>query len=453
MRPMRKGIVLFISITLVLFCLALVVGALYPPLRESLSWRVANYEARIRRIVNPPEQVVFVPEGGIDPDALATVVKATLDVLSPSETTVSNTRLSPSQTPGNPAATPTPEQIASPSVTPTPTPTWTPIPERVVLDGISFEYQQFNNCGPANLAMALSYWGWSGDQRDTRAFLRPNLEVDDKNVMPSEMVSFIQEQAGLHALTRFGGDLETLKRFIAAGFPVIVEAGHHPPDDWWMGHFLVLNGYDDARGRFVAQDSLIMPDFPLPYDELEERWWRDFNYVYLVIYPPDREAEVLALLGPHSDPGFNLEHAADVARAEIPELSGRDLYFAWFNLGAGLVGLGDYPGAAEAFDQAFAEYQRLSEDDRPYRVMWYRVEPYEAYYYTGRYQDVINLANTTFTWVGKPVLEESYFWRGMAYEALGNPERAISDFRKAAELNPYFSSPQEALQRLGSQTQ
>ena len=31
--------------------------------------------------------------------------------------------------------------------------------------------------------MALSFWGWQGDQRDTRAYLRPNFAtVDDKNV-------------------------------------------------------------------------------------------------------------------------------------------------------------------------------------------------------------------------------------------------------------------------------
>ena len=74
---------------------------------------------------------------------------------------------------------------------------------------------------------------------------------------------------------------------------------------------------------------------------------------------------------------------------------------------------------------------------------------YVAYYYAGRYQDVVNLANTTFSWVGQPVLEESYFWRGMAYEALGNLDQAIADFRKAAQLNPNYQLPQEQLQRLG----
>ena len=89
---------------------------------------------------------------------------------------------------------------------------------------------------------------------------------------------------------------------------------------------------------------------------------------------------------------------------------------------------------------------------RPYRVMWYRTEPYAAYYHTGRYQDVINLAKTTIAWVGKPVLEETYYWRGMAYEALGKHNQAVKDLKKAVKLNPLFTEAKEQLARLtGSQ--
>jgi len=318
------------------------------------------------------------------------------------------------------------------------------------LSGIRHEYQQFNNCGPANLAMTLSYWGWQGDQRDTRAYLRPNLEVDDKNVMPAEMVVFVQQSAGMSALARVGGDIELLKQLVAAGFPVVIEAGHHPPKDWWMGHYLVVSGYDDGQGLFWVQDSLLNPDVPTPYAELSERWWRDFNYVYLVIYPPEREAEVMAILGPRGDEAYGYQSAAQRALEEIPTLQGRDQFFAWFNLGSSRVGLGDYTGAAEAYDQAFAIYQNLSEEQRPYRLMWYQTGPYEAYYAVGRYQDVINLANTTFYWVGQPVLEESYYWRGLAYAALGQTNLAVADFEKAAALNPYYEPPRLELNKLGA---
>jgi tetratricopeptide (TPR) repeat protein len=133
----------------------------------------------------------------------------------------------------------------------------------------------------------------------------------------------------------------------------------------------------------------------------------------------------------------------------MPNLSGRDLFFAWFNLGSSQVGLGDYAAAAQAYDQAFQLYQGLSEEQRPYRLMWYQSGPYVAYYQSGRYQDVINLANTTFSWVGQPVLEESYYWRGAAYEAIGKIDLAVADLKKAALLNPNYALPREHLQRLG----
>lgn len=446
MRTMRKRILIIFPSIVLLVCLAGALLAFLPPVQERLSWRLENLRARIQRMINPPEQVVFVPEGQDDMQAVQTIAQNTLAALIPSATP---SPAAATQAGENPVSTPAPSATATQTFTPTPT--LTPIPGTVILDGIRHEYQQFNNCGPSNLSMALSYYGWQGDQRDTRSFLRPSLDVDDKNVMPSEMVAYVEQfTQGLGALTRVAGDLDTLKRLIAAGFPVIIEAGHHPADDYWMGHFLVVNGYDDERQRFITQDSLILPDLPLPYEEIGEHWWRDFNYVYIVIYPLEREADVLAILGAHSDPTYNFQFAAQRAQEETQNLTGRDLYFAWFNLGASLVELEDYQGAAAAFDQAFAVYQRIPENERPYRMMWYRVDPYPAYYYSGRYDDVIELANTTFTWVSQPVLEESYFWRGMAYEATGVMNQAISDYQKAAALNPYYAPPHDALQRLGA---
>ena len=386
---------------------------------------MTNLLTRIKYSLNPPQQVVFVPQ-----EQVQLIVEATLLALTPSPT-------------ATPPATSTPEAIAS--LTPTPSPT--PIPGKAILSGVAHEYQKFNNCGPANLAMALHYWDWQGDQMDTAAYLRP--DARDKNVMPAEMEAFVEEKAGLRAVVRVGGDLQTLKRFLAAGFPVIIEKGHHPPKDWWMGHYLVLSGYDDENSRFIAQDSLVMADLKVPYKDIEERWWRDFNYVYLVIYPPEREAEVNSILGEDADQTANDQHALQKASDEIPLLQGRDLFFAWYNLGTNRVALGDYAGAATAYDQAFALYQSLTEADRPYRMLWYQVGPYPAYYHTGRFQDVISLANTTFAWVGEPVLEETYNWRAMAYLALGEADKAIADFKKAARLNPNSTDALEQLKLLG----
>lgn len=389
----------------------------------------------MKRAFTPAEEVVFVPQE--QQDQVEAIVQGTLLAMMPTSTpTLNSTSVQPKVT-----AT----LVSPPTLTLTPT----PIPDRVMLSGIRYEHQTFNNCGPANLSMALSYWNWQGDQRDTRAYLRPNhATVDDKNVMPTEMVDFIETQTELEAVIRVGGDLDLLKRFIAAGFPVVIEKGHHPANDWWMGHFLVLNAYDDGSARFTAQDSLLGADIFYPYQKVE-RWWRNFNYIYLVIYPPEQEEIVLDILGSQADNMQNFQNSAQKARDEIPSLSGRDLYFAWYNLGTNLVAVGDYAGAAEAYDQAFLINAALSEKDRLYRMLWYQDGPYQAYYYTARYADVIDLGNATLAWVGMPVLEETFYWMGLAREAQGDLDKAIFDLKKVVDINPNNTRALEQLQRLG----
>jgi hypothetical protein len=411
-----------------------------PPVHERLAWRVESFRTQVRYALNPPDQALFVPQGTPDMERLVQIVEATMQALEPTpsplpiqaEPALSETSAGPSETP-------------SPTATPTLIPT--PLPSSVSLSGTRFEWQSFNNCGPAALAIALSYWGWSGDQRDTRAYLRPH--PDDYNVMPEEMLSFVETQTDLNAALRVGGDLDTLKGLVASGYPVILEKGLHPADDWWMGHYVVVSGYDDAWGRLITQDPLVMADYPVPYEEVEERWWRDFNYLYLVVYPPEREGELFELLGPQVDSEYNLRHALEVASQETQILSGRDLFFAWYNKGSSLAALGEYDPAAEAFDQAFAVYQSISEKDRPWRIGWYQVGPYQAYYHTGRYQDVINLANTTLGVFAKPPLEDSLYWRGMAKLALGDRDGAIEDFKRAVDLNLTFVYGKDELEKLG----
>ena len=165
--------------------------------------------------------------------------------------------------------------------------------------------------------------------------------------------------------------------------------------------------------------------------------WRSFNYLFMVVFPPEREAEVFEVLGPWADPEWGYKHAYETAREETQTMTGNDLYFAWFNLGTSHVQLREYIDAAFAYDQAFNIYAQLGDDDteRPYRLMWYQTGPYWAYFYAGRFQDVINLANYTLTeTISDPTLEESIYWRGKAYLALGQQENAIADFRETIRL-------------------
>lgn len=422
----RQHILILISGVVTLCLLA---GVLYnlPPTHDRLAWRVDNLRVKIQRYFNPPEEVVFTPQEQVE-----AIVDATLTALAP---------------------TPTPTVLAGPTETPapsaTPSLTPTPIPASVALEGIRHEYQKFNNCAPASLSMALSYWGWTGDQIEARAYLRPSFEADDKNVNAFELVDFVEKQTDLDALWRVGGDLDMLKRLLAAGFPVLIEKGLDPHDDAWMGHYQVISGYNDAKGQFRVYDSYEGPPeaYGVPYETIAQ-FWRHFDFVYVVIFPPERAAQVQSILGPNSDPLWNFQAAAELALAEANSLSGREQFFAWYNRGTSLVFLQDYAGAAQAYDNAFAIYATLSEEERPWRVLWYQDGSYAAYYYTGRYQDVINLAHTALVTVDKPVLEETYYWRGLAKEALGDHEGALEDLNRAFALNPNSTSAGAELQRI-----
>jgi Peptidase_C39 like family/Tetratricopeptide repeat len=400
-----------------------------PPIHDRLAWRVDNLRVAIKRYFNPPEQVVFTPQEQVE-----AIVRATLTALVPTPTFTSLPNLT---------ETPPPSQ--------TPSPTFTPIPESIALDGIRHEYQKFNNCAPASLSMVLSYWGWTGDQFQTRAYLRPSFEIDDKNVNPFEVVDYVEKNTQFDALWRVGGDLELLKRLLAAGFPVLIEKGLHPSHDAWLGHYQILSGYDNAKGQFLVYDSFEGPPeaYGVPYEVIGQ-FWRHFNFTYVVIFPSERAAEVRSILGPHGDPQKNFQLAAELALAEAGSLSGREQFFAWFNRGTNLVYLQDYASAAQAYDTAFTLYAALPENERPWRLLWYQDGPYSAYYYTGRYQDVINLAHSTLINVDKPVLEETYYWRGMAKEVLGDQAGAIEDLRRAFALNPNSTPAGEELQRINT---
>ena len=179
--------------------------------------------------------------------------------------------------------------------------------------------------------------------------------------------------------------------------------------------------------------------------------WRAFDYIFIVAYPADREQDVFNLLGNGADTGWANQHALDIANQEITTLTGLDLYFAWFNKGTSEVQLIQYNAAGTAYDQALNLYPKLPiAQGWPYRMMWYQTGHIGPTTIPDRYQDVINLANTTLgTVLGGPTLEESLYWRGMAEGALGDMNAAVTDFKYANHLNPKMTVIIQELQALG----
>jgi hypothetical protein len=201
-----------------------------PYINSRLSWRIEKFFIYTKNVIDPIGPV---------PTALPVTVQ-------PATVTITST------------ATPLIE------LTPTITPTATlpPLPPQASMASPPFEKQTPNNCGPAVLSMALHIYGWEGSQADIASFIKPILQ--DRNVNPEELRYYVRTQAGwLNLEYRVGGSVDTLKRLIAANYPVIVESvtsldpndALGPNDDLWAAHYLLLTAYDDATQEFTVQDS------------------------------------------------------------------------------------------------------------------------------------------------------------------------------------------------------
>lgn len=339
--------------------------------------------------------------------------------------------LSPTRPPPQSPSPTVTDVLPTEAVSPTPAASPTPVrPLQITLTGFDFQYQKFNNCGPATLTTALSYYGRPERQDEAAAVLKP--DGQDRNVSPNEMSAYIH-QVGLEATVRVGGRLDDLKRLIAAGYPVIVEKGFDvSADKGWMGHYLLLTGYDDSQNLFNAQDSFLGPDQQVAYEKLDY-YWRQFNRLYIVPYPIGNEASINALIGPEDYPAM---YTAALATAQAEAATDPNDAFAWFNVGTNLSALDRYAEAAAAYDRA-----RVA--GLPWRMLWYQFEPYEAYYYAGRYEEVLALADATLA--AQNNLEESHYWRGLTLQALGNSEEARREFETALVFNPNFELARAAL--------
>jgi hypothetical protein len=419
----------------------------FPPVHSRLAWRLDSLRTQIKYLIKPPDEAIFTPQ---QQNQVSMAVTAMMQAYQASLTPPVN-------------ATPIVTVTPMPGPTALPTMTTTPLPTTVMLQGVKYEHQhgRLNYCGPSNFSMALTFWGWKGNRDVVGKAVKPSDK--DKNVMPYEFQDFIADNVpGMTSVIRYGGDIDMLKRMVAAGFPVVVEKGIYERDIngnmGWMGHYAFVTGYDETSQEIIYQDTYQPepktnpgPNRHIKYSTFTEGW-RAFDYVFVVVYPNEKESQVMALLGPLADETQAARHALEVAQSEAQTLSDIDQFFAWFNVGTSHVALLEYADAATAYDYAFNLYANLNVEDsvRPYRMMWYQTGPYKAYYYTNRFADVINLADTTLDeTISEPVLEESLYWRGMAEYMAGKTDLAVKDYRDALKIHPKWIPATQALQDLG----
>lgn len=446
----------------VLFFLMVVVGAtaLIAGFREVLQ------PAQQQRVIDQfPFMIMFrnpTPVGGVFPTIVPAVDEAAalsllqgpLEIATPAGTpprAIAPTTAQPtlaSVATGIPTAAPTatalPPTVIPPTLAPTsvaPAAAEAPaLPASARISGVVHQQQTWNNCGPATITMALSYYGWQLDQAFAASRLKPNRE--DKNVSPHELAAFVEEESLVKAVLRMGGTLDLLKLLVANGFPVVIETGAMFEAYDWIGHYRVLVAYDDAFRQFYFFDSFLgvgvgAQGVSETYDRVD-RDWGAFNRTFIVVYEPQREDLLRGLMAEYWDERQAAETAFETARLEARREPQNG--FAWFNMGTSLVALGRYQEAATAFDKAQAT------ESLPWRIHWYQFGAFEAYFQVGRYDDVLSLV--TINQNNARELEETYYWQGRVREAQGSPQQAAAAYRRALAYNPNYAEARQALESL-----
>ena len=377
-----------------------------PAVNGAVSWRYEKFTLYVKNVIDPPGPV---------PTALPVTPRA--------------------------SNTPAPTELAAlPTATTAPTSTSIPLPAQAALVSPPWEKQTPNNCGPAVLSMALHMYGWEGDQRDIADQIKPVLQ--DRNVNPEEMAYYIRNFAGwLRTEYRVAGNIELLKRLLAARYPVIVESttgldpndALGPNDDLWAAHYLLLTGYDDATQTFTVQDSYHAADLEVPYGQLEAEW-RPFNNLYMLIYLPEEEQELRSILGTDWDVDQNRQRALELAQADTL-VDSRDAY-AWFNLGSNLVYF-------ERYDEAARAYDKSREFRLPLRMFRYQFGPFIAYFQSNRIDDLLVL--TDYARGVTEMSEETWLWYGWGLYRKDDFTGARKAWNKALSIHPGYADAEYAL--------
>ena len=188
------------------------------------------------------------------------------------------------------------------SVTPQPTVTsfigWLPtvttasfgksLPVRTYLQGLAFDRQTYNNCGPSALSAVLGFYKAQVSQDAIRRTTRPGGGYMQVSAIAPELSRY-----DLRTLTIRNGRLDQVKRLLALGIPVLVLQWYDRPGH--INHFRVVRGYDDAAGLVWVSDSMIGPVAYMSYESFDGMWNTQGRQMFPV-YPRGFEAQVQALL-------------------------------------------------------------------------------------------------------------------------------------------------------------
>ncbi len=456
MSKRTKQLILIIAavqlmIIIGLLALPEVVIAIPGRYRVALAEKSPTLSQVAENLIEQIAPVATVPAPSIVSEPPRITIPAFIEPVQPTRTPLPTATHTNDQTAGEDSQKVSATPLPSPTPEPTSTPSPEPLPQFIRLEGMKRIQQTFNNCGPANLTQVLNWYGDETTQVEAASYLKPNAE--DRNVSPWQLSDYVNDFTELRSTVHSNGNLELLKRFIAAGYPVVIEKGYEPNTggaQGWFGHYLTVFGFDETEEVFYSMDSYLKVDQTLgradSYEEIEELW-RHFNYNFYVVYEPEQEQEVYAMLGDGLlQPATMWQNAARRAQADL-ENDPNDA-FIWFNLGTSLTRLGELTGDHQYYENGAAAFDQARSIGLPPRLLWYEFRPYLAYMKVGRYEDMIELADSVLATQGGRNVEETYLYQGHALLFNGDVRGASAAYERAIELNENFYPAAIALDSL-----
>lgn len=304
------------------------------------------------------------------------------------------------------------------------------------IDGVGWTAQTWNNCGPANLAIVMNFWGRDIDQADIKAVIRPHDK--DPHAAIDDLAAFARD-AGLNASVYWNSDLESLKTHVAAGRPVIAPAWHIDANGEEMGHYRTVYGYSDEERIVFIRDTLDGPDYALTYADFDFLWGV-YNRPLILITPPS-PAEAAAPARANSPAAPAPPHHVDRAPASPPPAPdslnitpARAEALSLFAEGMARSDKGEHAEAAAIFERA-------AELGLPWRIWWYFPRGLASYAATGMNERLLAVVRAALT--PYPYSEELHYWAARAQDSAGDIQGAAASLTTSLSLKPGWLNPED----------
>jgi tetratricopeptide (TPR) repeat protein len=140
-----------------------------------------------------------------------------------------------------------------------------------LIEKVPFQkWKKKNYCGPAAMAMVLSYW--KNEKQSQKEIAQGMYSFFKEIAYNSEMVLYPRKVDMMSY--SFNGDIQILKEIIKKDIPLIVL--HKPVKQINKGHYRVVIGFDEKSKQIIFHDPLLGENFAAEYDIFNDLWhWED----------------------------------------------------------------------------------------------------------------------------------------------------------------------------------